>query len=552
MEQDSISSSTPLKPPSLPPDRRHYIKADEVVSYKAKNFVVYTGRDKGLYVDANIAWMQEHTKDNEATPTTHAGKDIENMHHVPDHKPDVALYTDGEYHSVDTKPIDSEGTPLKIQRDSTGNKIYKARHSARVLNGSSGIPRGATDVYISSDRHQPVQALYTSMAGKRTAIYTPEAKAEGVRIKWEEHRKAIQPLRKAISSLKKMNVEDMSDAEKVLSLVSTMGFRHGQTGEARTHADRSPTGVGALSLVRNNVTVEGQKTTFTFRGKHDREQHHVSKNPRIAEIMNSVMEGKGPTDRLFNTSEDINNRTLVKLAGKDSPAIHVRALRTLKAGDKVREMLKTTPMPTNKREFEKTRNTIGLAVAKMLGHKKADGTVHAGEAIASYIDPQLWDSIDPSKRELQKAYVPDWHGKGPNEERDIDEWAEDRTRKGEKRQWGLKGLPGRPPKGVDKRIIKAPKTWIEQIMEQGFMAPMIKQVTPNGQQMWFTENGIDYVADLGPHVYVQKAVFKPTLRQPSISYAPSQSNRDRKQRRNVQGEPYTGDVIDDDDERGGL
>jgi len=160
-------------------------------------------------------------------------------------------------------------------------------------------------------------------------------------------------------------------------------------------------------------------------------------------------------------------------------------------------------------------------------------------------------------RKNQGAYPqPDWHGKGPNEERDIDEWAEDRERKGEKRQWGIKGLPGRPPKGVNKRVLKqyeAPKTWIEQIMEQGYMAPMIKQVTPDGKQMWFIDNGIDYVADLGTHVHVQKAFFKPTLRQPKISYAPTQANRDRKQRNNVQGEPYTGDtVIDEEDERGGL
>jgi len=125
--------------------------------------------------------------------------------------------------------------------------------------------------------------------------------------------------------------------------------------------------------------------------------------------------------------------------------------------------------------------------------------------------------------------------------------------RGEKRQWGIKGLPGRPPKGVNKRIIKAPKTWIEQIMEQGYMAPVIKQVTPDGKQMWFIDNGIDYVADLGSYVHVQKAIFKPTLRQPKISYAPTQANRDRKQRNNVQGEPYTGDtVIDEEDERGGL
>ena len=135
------------------------------------------------------------------------------------------------------------------------------------------------------------------------------------------------------------------------------------------------------------------------------------------------------------------------------------------------------------------------------------------------------------------------------EERDIDQWAEDRETKGENKQWGYKKLAGRPPKGVDKRDIHksvVPKTWMESLMEQGFLAPVIKQVTPDGRQMWFISNGIDYVADLGimGNVFVEKAVFKPTLRQPVVSYAPTQTNRKTKERKSKQGEPYTGDNIE--------
>lgn len=140
----------------------------------------------------------------------------------------------------------------------------------------------------------------------------------------------------------------------------------------------------------------------------------------------------------------------------------------------------------------------------------------------------------------------------PEEERDIDQWAEDRETKGENRQHGYKKLPGRPPKGVDKHWIKnsiAPKTWMESLMEQGFVSPIIKQVTPDGRQMWFLQDGIDYIANLGMmgNVFVEKAVFKPTLRQPSVSYAPSQTNRKHKERKSRQGEPYMGDTIDDDE-----
>ena len=138
-------------------------------------------------------------------------------------------------------------------------------------------------------------------------------------------------------------------------------------------------------------------------------------------------------------------------------------------------------------------------------------------------------------------------------ERDIDEWAEDRTTKGENRQWGYRKLAGRPPKGMNRRDIKktvAPITWIESLMEQGFMAPLIKQVTSDGRLMWFISDGIDYVADLtmSGRVFVEKAIFKPTLRQPTISYAPTQTNKKRQERKNRQGEPYTGDTIEESDD----
>ena len=144
--------------------------------------------------------------------------------------------------------------------------------------------------------------------------------------------------------------------------------------------------------------------------------------------------------------------------------------------------------------------------------------------------------------DLQKAFVPDWSGKGPNEERDIDQWAEDRERKADSRFWGYKRLPGRPPKGVDKRVIKS-DTWINNLVEQGFGTPLIKEVSKDGKQLWFIADGVDYVADVltSGKLFVQKAKFA----NPGISYAPTQTNKKRVEPDNVQGEPYTGDVIED-------
>ena len=64
---------------------------------------------------------------------------------------------------------------------------------------------------------------------------------------------------------------------------------------------------------------------------------------------------------------------------------------------------------------------------------------------------------------------------GTDEERDIDDYAEARAKK---------------------NILTLSNTWVGSLMERGFSSPLIKEVTPDGSQMWFSQDGIDYVADL--------------------------------------------------------
>jgi len=58
-------------------------------------------------------------------------------------------------------------------------------------------------------------------------------------------------------------------------------------------------------------------------------------------------------------------------------------------------------------------------------------------------------------------------------------------------------------------VTKAPKNWVEGLMSKGYQTPIIKQVSENGKQMWFSQDGIDFVADLHPTgvTHVEKASF---------------------------------------------
>ena len=128
-------------------------------------------------------------------------------------------------------------------------------------------------------------------------------------------------------------------------------------------------------------------------------------------------------------------------------------------------------------------------------------------------------SIPASERKFKGrtgGRTPDWHDKAPNEERDIDEWADKRKEKAENRAWGL----------------DLSKTWVQSLNDQGFTAPTIREVSPDGSQMWFIEKGVDYVADLSSNGLgeIKKATFivpfpnqSPT--NPTVSYDPSGSNQ---------------------------
>ena len=96
--------------------------------------------------------------------------------------------------------------------------------------------------------------------------------------------------------------------------------------------------------------------------------------------------------------------------------------------------------------------------------------------------------------------TPDWHDKAPNEERDIDEYAEARAHKAENRNGSIKDIGGGHPIN---------KTWMGDLMQKGFTSPVIKEISPDGSKLWFLQNGIDFVADLGPSgvLDIAKATF---------------------------------------------
>ena len=131
-------------------------------------------------------------------------------------------------------------------------------------------------------------------------------------------------------------------------------------------------------------------------------------------------------------------------------------------------------------------------------------------------------SIPREKRKFKGrtgGITPDWRDKAPGEERDIDEYAEARAKKNE---------------------LTLSKTWMESLSEKGFYAPLIKEVTPDMKQMWFSENNVDYVAELssGGVSNIQKAIFGD----------PTRFSRNKQEKRKATKPTENSDVINLNDE----
>jgi hypothetical protein len=181
------------------------------------------------------------------------------------------------------------------------------------------------------------------------------------------------------------------------------------------------------------------------------------------------------------------------------------------------EMAKTVQMQAQGQELQLEQQIQEAEQKSEQPEVPGGGEEGGGEALP---DIQAMEKAIPSSERKFKGRTggrtPDWQDKSPNEERDIDEWAYKRKEKAEDRAWGL----------------EINKTWIQSLNEQGFSTPTIREVSPDGSQMWFIEKGVDYVADLSPNGLgeIKKATFivpfpnqSPT--NPTVSYDPSGSNK---------------------------
>ena len=544
----------------LPEKQRHYIGTTDIAVYRKQGKQVYEGDRGGAYISIG----DHHASDlgTKAVKVLFAGKELR-LHQAPNHGHDKLRYLNAEGKEVEAyrnnpPMIPSPKEKGKFIKAKPIDGTYVKRNRISLLNGAREIPADAVDVHVAKDKNRPIQAVYRlTPDGRKFVIKTPEALERIAKERWEHFDEAREPLEDLILELEDKPIKDMTMPEKVIYVASITGIRHGQSKEPRLGADGKPTGEGLLTLNKSHITsIDDEHVRLQFKGKHDRPQDFTFDNPKLVAIFNEL--NNSSSDRVFEGATEATNNAYLKKATGNAHA-KVKNFRTLLATNTAEQLLETEiqklkvgeDWAVNKKEFEQLQHKVGLAVGIKLGHfkyasvKGPDGKVlkdedgeakkewmnHSGEAIKSYIRPKTWDAVErkpePVKKailstddslrqmqkaiqDLQKAITPDWHMKGPNEERDIDEWAEARQRKGENRAFGFKQPNGRPHKGTLKLSMPTTRTWMESLNEQGFSAPIIKGVNPEGTRMWLESGGQQFVAFLGMNgsARVEKATFK--------------------------------------------
>jgi DNA topoisomerase I len=199
-----------------------------------------------------------------------------------------------------------------ICRKKIGNKFkYVYIKNGNVINKSDEerikklkIPPAWTNVWISINENEPIQAIGMDIGGKKQYRYheTHIQKAEMEKfIRLYDFINSIPKLEKAIEiDMKK----DTYNREKVITtmliIVKAVHMRVGKECYAQTNKS-----YGISSLKKNHVKIELDKISFDFKGKSNKRLHYSMINNHVAKHINELL--RLPDEKLFQYYDNDNN-----------------------------------------------------------------------------------------------------------------------------------------------------------------------------------------------------------------------------------------------------
>ena len=185
----------------LPEGQRRYIDDTEVGELRGKGFRIYTGKQKGTYVDATAEWIDAHKQKQE--PIQDKDSTFVGLVPHPEHGHDVYEYENGDKATHAEAPRHTEpgknfGKRIPKKRDEKGN-LVRVEQKEALNHGDTKVPLDAVDVHVAVDKDLPVQAKWrNAKTGELGYSYNPTHRKNKKVQGWKDFRTNKGDIQKGI------------------------------------------------------------------------------------------------------------------------------------------------------------------------------------------------------------------------------------------------------------------------------------------------------------------------------------------------------------------
>jgi DNA topoisomerase IB len=254
-------------------------------------------------------------------------------------------------------------------------------------------PPAVTDVRINLQKDAAMTATWLSAAGVLCYGYSKAHSKEAAAEKFER----LSTFHKLVPKMRKRIIQDMdspnpkvADTAVVAYLIDRTAFRLGGLQSKKENK------YGATTLLSKHVTINGDKLSFKFIGKHGVEIRKTLTDKRLAAEL-SKRKSSQWSKPLFNVTPGRVSGYIKEISGdKFTP----RDYRTYHGTEiALREIKKRKGPAPDEKTFKQWQKEVGHKAGKFLGH--ADG--NANMSVDNYIDYHVWA---PWRKAEWGPYVP--------------------------------------------------------------------------------------------------------------------------------------------------
>lgn len=223
------------------------------------------------------------------------------------------------------------------------------------------IPQDQVKINETGDIHSHwVLAWKDPKTGAIKNAYTPEFLQRNAEKKWERVSKLTQ---QDVSMIKKKAEDIFSDesvdekdreAAAIISIIAHTGLRRGDRLKFNRTGNR-----GVSTLSPSNISIKGNKVTFSFVGKSYQDNSAQLESPKLASFLKQLQANNKEETFLFNTTDQTIDSVYDSIGGD---GFKIKDLRTYVATDLARQILfeesKQAPPPLDKNLPEKEQKKL--------------------------------------------------------------------------------------------------------------------------------------------------------------------------------------------------